>query len=115
MSMGDLTTNHYVFQDEKGKTITLEGGSWEWGSYYDFTYVDVNVIEFAEYISQLEIKDLEGEFPEILSNYGYYRRKINMIDLYFYFLKQNSVAIQITVDNNRYHCKNGSSQTKRQL
>ena len=23
-----------------------------------------------------------------------------MIDLYFYFLKQNSVAIQVTVDNN---------------
>ena len=74
MSMGDLTTNHYVFQDEKGKTITLEGGYWDWGSYYDFTYVDVNVIEFAEYISQLEIKDLESEFPKILSNYGYYKK-----------------------------------------
>ena len=75
MSRGDLTTNHYVFQDEKGKTSTLEGGYWEWGSYYYFTYVDVNVIEFAEYISQLEIKDLESEFPEILYNYYYYKKE----------------------------------------
>ena len=75
MYVGDLTTQNFVFQDEKGKTITLEGGEWDWGSYYYFTYVDVNVIEFAEYISQLEIKDLESEFPEILSNYGYYKEE----------------------------------------
>ena len=38
-------------------------------------FENVNVIEFAEYISQLEIKDLESEFPEILYNYYYYKKE----------------------------------------
>ena len=31
MYIGDLTTEHYVFQDESGKTITLEGVIWDLG------------------------------------------------------------------------------------
>ena len=31
MYIGDLTTEHYVFQDESWKTITLEGVIWDLG------------------------------------------------------------------------------------
>ena len=36
-----------------------------------FTHVDVNVIDFAEHISGLDIKDICAEFPSILSEFGY--------------------------------------------
>ena len=75
MYVGDLTTQNFVFQDEKGKTITLEGGEWDWGSYYNYCYRDVNVIDFAEYIGTLNIEDLELEFPSILSNYEHYKKE----------------------------------------
>ena len=71
MYVGDLTTESYVFEDEKGEKITIEGGAWNWGDYMRFTYVDVNVIDFAEYISGLDIKDIYAEFPSILSEFGY--------------------------------------------
>ena len=71
MYIGDLTTESYVFEDEKGEKITIEGGVWNWGDYMRFTYVDVNVIDFAEYISGLDIKDIYAEFPSILSEFGY--------------------------------------------
>lgn len=75
MYIGDLTTEHYVFEDEDEKRITLEGGEWDCGSYSNYTYRDVNVIDFAEYISTLDIENLELEFPEILSNYSYYKEE----------------------------------------
>ena len=75
MYIRDLTTEHYVFQDESWKTITLEGVIWDLGSFSSYTYRNVNVIDFAEYISTLDIEDLELEFPEILSNYGYYKEE----------------------------------------
>lgn len=75
MYVRDLTTQNFVFQDEKGKTITLEGGEWGWDSYYNYCYRDVNVIDFAEYIGTLNIEDLELEFPSILSNYEYYKKE----------------------------------------
>ena len=71
MHVGDLTTESYVFEDEKGEKITIEGGAWNWGDYMRFTYVDVNVIDFAEYISGLDIKDIYAEFPSILNEFGY--------------------------------------------
>ena len=71
MYIGDLTTESYVFEDEKGEKITIEGGAWNWGDYMRFTYVDVNVIDFADYISGLDIKDIYAEFPSILSEFGY--------------------------------------------
>ena len=77
MSMGDLTTEHYVFEDEDGKRTTLEGGEWDWGSYSNYAYRNVNVIDFAEYISTLDIENLELEFPSILSNYDYYKKEEN--------------------------------------
>ena len=77
MYIGDLTTEHYVFQDESGKTITLEGGEWDWGSYSNYAYRNANVIDFAEYISTLDIENLELEFPSILSNYDYYKKEEN--------------------------------------
>ena len=75
MYIGDLTTEHYVFQDESGKRTTLEGGEWDWGSYSNYAYRNVNVIDFAEYISTLDIENLELEFPSILSNYDYYKKE----------------------------------------
>ena len=75
MCIGDLTTGHYVFQDESGKTITLEVEGWDWGSYSNYAYRNVNVIDFAEYISTLDIENLELEFPSILSNYDYYKKE----------------------------------------
>jgi len=71
MGIGDLTTESYVFEDEKGEKITVEGGAWNWGDYMRFTCVDVNVIDFAEYISGLDIKDIYAEFPSILNEFGY--------------------------------------------
>ena len=71
MYIGDLTTKHYVFEDETGKVITIEGGYWDWGSYSNYTYVDVNILDFAAYISTLDIKDIEEEFVGIIQDYGY--------------------------------------------
>ena len=77
MYIGDLTTEHYVFEDEDGMRTTLEGGEWDWGSYSNYAYRNVNVIDFAEYISTLDIENLELEFPSILSNYDYYKKEEN--------------------------------------
>ena len=72
MYVGDLTTQNFVFQDEKGKTITLEGGEWDWGSYSHYSYREINVIDFAEYISTLEIENLDLEFPSIVWGFDDY-------------------------------------------
>ena len=69
MYVGDLTTESYVFEDEKGEKITIEGGAWNWGDYMRFTYVDVNVIDFAAYISTLDIEDIDREFGYIIQTY----------------------------------------------
>ena len=71
MYIGDLTTEHYVFEDENGKIITIEGGCWDWGDYIYYTYTDVNILDFAAYISTLDITDIEEEFIGIIQDYGY--------------------------------------------
>lgn len=70
MWIGDLTTEHYVFEDENGKIITIEGGCWDWGDYINYTYADINILDFAAYISTLDIKDIEQEFVGIIQAYG---------------------------------------------
>ncbi len=69
MGIGDLTTNHYVFEDEKGVRITVEGGEWDWGDYYHYTYSDINIVDFAAYISTLDIDDIDREFGYIIQTY----------------------------------------------
>ena len=71
MYIGDLTTEHYVFEDENGKIITIEGGCWNWGDYINYAYADINILDFAAYISTLDIKDIEEEFVGIIQDYGY--------------------------------------------
>ena len=71
MYIGDLTTEHYVFEDENGKIVTIEGGCWNWGDYITYTYADINILDFAAYISTLDIKDIEEEFVGIIQDYGY--------------------------------------------
>ena len=69
LGVGDLTTNHYVFEDENGVRITVEGGEWDWGNYYHYTYSDIDVIDFATYISTLDIEDIDREFGYIIQTY----------------------------------------------
>ena len=71
MYICDLTTEHYVFEDENGKIITIEGGCWNWGDYINYAYADINILDFAAYISTLDIKDIEEEFVGIIQDYGY--------------------------------------------
>lgn len=71
MSIGDLTTSHYVFEDENGVRITVEGGEWSWGDYYHYTYSDINIVDFAAYISTLDIEDIDRELCNIIHNYEY--------------------------------------------
>ena len=71
MYISDLTTEHYVFEDENGKIITIEGGCWNWGDYIYYTYADINIIDFAAYISSLDITDIEEEFVGIIQDYEY--------------------------------------------
>ena len=71
MYIGGLTTEHYVFEDENGKIITIEGGCWNWGDYINYAYADINILDFAAYISSLDIKDIEEEFVGIIQDYGY--------------------------------------------
>ena len=69
MSIGDLTTNHYLFEDENGVRITVEGGEWSWGDYFHYTYRDISVIDFAAYIGTLDIDDIDREFGYIIQTY----------------------------------------------
>ena len=69
MSIGDLTTDHYVFEDENGVRITVEGGEWDWGEYYYYTHSDINIVDFAAYVSTLDIEDIDREFYNIIQNY----------------------------------------------
>ena len=71
MYICDLTTEHYVFEDENGKIITIEGGCWNWGDYINYAYPDINILDFAAYISTLDIKDIEEEFVGIIQDYGF--------------------------------------------
>lgn len=71
MGIGDLTTDHYVFEDENGIRITVEGGEWDWGDYSHYTYSDINVIDFAAYISTLDIDDIHRELCNIIQDYEY--------------------------------------------
>lgn len=70
MWVGDLTTEHYVFEDENGKIITIEGGCWDWGDYINYTYADVNILDFltisAAQTSRIQRKSLLTS----LQNYG---------------------------------------------
>ena len=71
MGIGDLTTDNYVFEDENGVRITVEGGEWDWGDYCHYTYSDINVIDFAAYISTLDIEDIDRELYNIIHDYEY--------------------------------------------
>ena len=71
MGIGDLTTNHYVFEDENGVRITVEGGEWDWGDYFHYTYRNINIIDFAAYINTLDIEDIDRELYNIIHNYEY--------------------------------------------
>ena len=69
MGIGDLTSNHYVFEDENGVRITVEGGEWVLGEYCYYTYCDINIVDFAAYISTLDIEDIDREFVYIIQTY----------------------------------------------
>ena len=69
MGIGDLTTNHYVFEDENGVRITVEGGEWDWGDYCHYIHSDINIVDFAAYISTLDIDDIDREFGYIIQTY----------------------------------------------
>ena len=69
MGIGDLTTSHYVFEDENGVRITVEGGEWSLGDYFHYTYSDINIVDFAAYISTLDIDDIDREFGYIIQTY----------------------------------------------
>ena len=69
MGIGDLTTDNYVFEDENGVRITVEGGEWCWGDYCHYIYSDINIIDFASYISTLDIEDIDREFGYIIQTY----------------------------------------------
>ena len=69
MWIGDLTTEHYVFEDETGKIVTIEGGCWDWGDYINYAYADINILDFAAYISSLDIEDIDREFGYIIQTY----------------------------------------------
>ena len=65
----EISQQHYVFEDENGVRITVEGGEWDWGNYYHYTYSDIDVIDFAAYISTLDIEDIDREFGYIIQTY----------------------------------------------
>ena len=71
MGIGDLTTDNYVFEDENGVRITVEGGEWDWGDYCHYTYRDINIVDFAAYISTLDIEDIDRELYNIIHDYEY--------------------------------------------
>ena len=69
MGIGDLTTSHYVFEDENGVRITVEGGECDWGDYCHYIHSDINIVDFAAYISTLDIDDIDREFGYIIQTY----------------------------------------------
>ena len=65
-STGDLTRYFYIFEDNKGKQLSIESGQWSWGDYFEHYDVE-NVVQFGEFIGRLQIKDLES----LESNFAY--------------------------------------------
>ena len=68
MYTGDLETNTFIFESAIGDVVSIEGGEWDWGSYYNYTH-GVDAIKFAELVAGADIKDLRAEFPGLIDDY----------------------------------------------
>lgn len=66
--IGDLEKRIFIFHDENKNITEIEGGSWDWGSYYDETK-GINFIEFAELVSNKEFGNIEEDFDDLIREY----------------------------------------------
>lgn len=69
MFVADLTKNIFVFEDENGEEVRVEGGYWNWGDYEDRSLYIENIVDFADYVSKLDIGNIYYEFDQVIDLY----------------------------------------------
>lgn len=64
MSVGTHYYEVYEVRDENGKHHFYESGEWSWGSYFEYSYGEIeNVINFASWFSTQELpEDMTQEY-----------------------------------------------------
>lgn len=72
--VADLYQNFLIFEDENKKEVKMEVGSWDWGD-YDEPYwwsriTETDLIHFADYIKNIEVKDEEDLWRKIDSYFN---------------------------------------------
>jgi hypothetical protein len=61
MSVGTLEYAVAVVEDEEGNTHEFENGYWSWGSWFEYSYDEIeNVIDFASWFSKQELSELDA-------------------------------------------------------
>ena len=71
----------FTFQKENKETVKIDGYYWDWGDYTEVDTID-NVIDFAEYICDIDFKEEEDLFSfqwldNLICEYNSEREKQN--------------------------------------
>lgn len=69
MFVADLSKNIFVFEDENGEEVTVEGGYWNWGIYDDRSLCIENIIDFAAFVREQDIENIEYELGDVIGLY----------------------------------------------
>lgn len=65
----DVLKEIFVFEDENGKRVEVEGGELDIDTYRRYTYMIENVIDFADFVRSIDIEDIEEDFLDVVWQY----------------------------------------------
>lgn len=66
MYTADLTVENYIFEDDDGDQLSIEGGYWDWG---DYVHYDID-IPFTELAQRIKVANIET-FSELKEKFPY--------------------------------------------
>lgn len=66
MYTSDLEVQNYIFEDDDGDQLSIEGGYWSWGDYVTYD-IDIPFTELAQRIKDANIKT----FNELREKFTY--------------------------------------------